>query len=125
MAKPPFGISASPSTQPPVDDSLPAIDDPGIGAPENNLLSLTPEQLQSAGLDQLMPGDSFSVRITGTVNSADNGLTAEITGASEGAMEGGEELPAEPPDEREPMKAGPQSPKAAGFNFPNGDETDY
>jgi len=111
----------APSDQPPIDDSFPGGDgsDQELAAPG---LTLTPDQLASAGLVDLMEGDTFEVHITGTVTSADGDLTAEITGATGGKLAGGEmpepmgEL-GEPEPENEMMTPGVKGPKAAGFGF--------
>lgn len=77
-------------TDAPADDAGIATDAPPPDAmpegPAAQTLSLTPDQATGAGLDNLSPGDRFSVTITGTVDSADpdTGITATIDGASEG-----------------------------------------
>ena len=113
---------APPSDQPPIDDSYPGGDgaDPEFAQPG---LTLTPDQLASAGLVDLMEGDTFTVTITGTVTSADGDLVADITSATGGKLAGSEmpeamgEIPGEAEPENEMMKPGVKGPKAAGFGF--------
>lgn len=119
---------APPSDQPPIDDSYPGGDgtDQELASPG---LTLTPDQLASAGLVDLMEGDTFTVTITGTVTSADGDLVAEITSATGGSLAGNEmpeemgEMEEEEP-ENEMMKPGVKGPKAAGFGFKQADEED-
>lgn len=118
---------APPSDQPPIDDSFPGGD--GIDqelAPAG--LTLTPDQLASAGLVDLMEGDTFEVHITGTVTSADGDLVADIISATGGKMSGSEmpepmgEMEIEEEPENEMMTPGVKGPKAAGFGFRKADE---
>ena len=115
------------SDQPPIDDSYPGGDgsDPEFAQPG---LTLTPDQLASAGLIDLMEGDTFTVTITGTVTSADGDLVADITSATGGKLGMGEmespmgEMEIEEEPENEMMKPGVKGPKAAGFGFRKADE---
>lgn len=77
------------STQPAIDSTAPpappALGDPTAGPASS--LTLTSDQLAAAGLDGIQAGDSFTVTITGTVNDTSNGLTADVTMASQGEKE--------------------------------------
>ncbi len=112
---------SSTSDQTTPDDSMPP---DAVGAEASDLgsapdLTLTPEQAAAAGLAGALPGDTFSVRITGTIASADNGIEADIVEVSEGRIENGElgEPAPEAEAEAEPMGPPPgvQSPAQAGF----------
>ena len=135
MAKSYASKSYASSDQPPIDDSYPGGDEtdgPELSAPS---LTLSPDMLAGAGLDNLMEGDTFTVTITGRVMSADGDLMAEITGAMGGKM--GEGDMQEPMDEmmEEPMgdemedemedagmmTPGVKGPKEAGFAFRKSD----
>lgn len=115
------------SDQPPIDDSYPGGDgsDSEFAQPG---LTLTPDQLASAGLIDLMEGDTFTVTITGTVTSADGDLVADITSATGGKLGMGDmespmgEMEIEEEPENEMMKPGVKGPKAAGFGFRKADE---
>ena len=109
---------SSTSDQTTPDDSMP----PDVeGAEAQDLgsapaLSLTPEQAAAAGLAGALPGDTFSVRITGTIASAEDGIEADIVEVTEGRIENGElGEPAEPVGELPPLAPGVQSPEQAGF----------
>ena len=135
MAKSYASKSYASSDQPPIDDSYPGGDETDgmeLSAPN---LTLSPDMLAGAGLDNLMEGDTFTVTITGRVTSADGDLMAEITGAMGGKM--GEGDMQEPMDEmmEEPMgdemedemddtgmmAPGVKGPKEAGFAFRKSD----
>lgn len=123
------------SDQPPIDDSYPGGDETDgmeLSAPN---LTLSPDMLAGAGLDNLMEGDTFTVTITGRVTSADGDLMAEVTGAMGGKMgEGdmqepmdepmGDEMEDETEDEMNDtgmMTPGVKGPKEAGFAFRKSD----
>ena len=69
-------------------------------------IELTPEQVASAGLDGLQPGDSFTVTISGTVTDTDNGLEGKIESASSA-------------QDTEPDMAGEMSPMSHSERFPS------
>ena len=135
MAKSYASKSYASSDQPPIDDSYPGGDEtdgPELSAAN---LTLSPDMLAGAGLDNLMEGDTFTVTITGRVMSADGDLMAEVTGAMGGKMgEGDMQEPMEEPmgdemeDETEDetddtgmMTPGVKGPKEAGFAFRKSD----
>lgn len=92
MAFPP----APTSDQPPVDPlkppapPAPPAPAPTLGDTGGTPITLTMQQVQSAGLDGLNPGDKFSVMVTGTVTDASNGVTADINDVSMGEKMGDE-----------------------------------
>lgn len=135
MAKSYASKSYASSDQPPIDDSYPGGDEtdgPELSAPS---LTLSPDMLAGAGLDNLMEGDTFTVTITGRVMSADGDLMAEITGAMGGKMGEGDmqepmggEMEAEMENGMEDkmsdakmMTPGVKGPKEAGFAFRKSD----
>ena len=115
----PFALRSS--TKLPIDDtSAPAAPTLGDPKPDDELgepgLTLTTEQIAQSGLTDLQPGDSFSVTITATVKDNSNGITADITDASNG-----ERTSAEPggDNQDQDMKERFPSAKDAGFEFGN------
>jgi len=135
MAKSYASKSYASSDQPPIDDSYPGGDETDGPEPSVPSLTLSPDMLAGAGLDNLMEGDTFTVTITGRVMSADGDLMAEITGAMGGKMGEGdmqEPMGGEMEDEMENsmedkmsdaemMAPGVKGPKEAGFAFRKSD----
>lgn len=84
------------------------------GDTDDTQITLTTQQLEDAGLQDLAPGDAFTVTLRGTVTDRGDTVTADIDELSDGSIDGMVNEPKLPPPS---MPKGPmiKGPKDAGI----------
>lgn len=121
-----MALNPAVSSVKPSDTDAPALP-PSLGDPPEDTgetIKLSAEQVKAAGLDSLAMGDSFTVTITGTITDSDpdDGITADVTDASEGerndgADENGGSVSGDESGFQRPKSKSFMSPKDANMNF--------